>query len=527
MKPAFTFQEIREVEKTIIEKDGIPSLILMENAGRNSFDVLCGTVKNISSYSVYIFCGKGNNAGDGFVIARHLAVNGIESNVILVTDPSELTGDALINFRIIENFPSGLINISRFDFNSKKNPAGVLPKGKLLFIDSVLGSGIKGKLSNEFELVINFINEACGKNKNCTVISVDVPSGLTGTPQVNPVIRAGRTITMGAVKTELLFSAGKENSGDVTIVPIGIPDEFFEMYNKYRKYDVEFHDIKNIFPVRKKTSYKYSNGKALIIGGSKGLSGAVIMSSLSALKSGAGAVFAAYPESLSPHFGKKLFEVIKTELDETPEGSIAAASFGNVKKHAGKSDAALIGPGLSLNNDTKSFLFEFIEKYDKPLIIDADALTLISEDVSVLLKRQALNRTIITPHIGEFSALCGLPVDEIKNNRFNIVREFSAKYSVYIVMKSETTFCCTPDGNIYINSSGNELLASAGSGDVLSGIMVSLLAQTGDVYRAMLCGTYLHGLVADIWGRKYGNKQTAAQQDLVNTIPKAVSVILS
>lgn len=528
MKPAFTFGEIREVEKTIIEKDGIPSLVLMENAGRNFFDVLHNTMPGLYERDIYIFCGKGNNAGDGFVIARHLAINGIAVTVICLS--SELKGDALVNFRILKGLGSQYISFIDSFFDGVqpeliKNLAG--SRSKILIIDAILGSGISGKLGPGFREYIELINKIRRKNRNALVVSVDVPSGLSGSEFDNPVVNADHTITMGAVKIEMLFGSGKENCGDITVVPIGVPDSVLETYNSFNKFDIELDDVKSIFPLRKKSSYKYSNGKALLIGGSKGLSGSIIMSSLSALKSGAGAVMAAFPASLSTHFGKKLYEVIKTELNETAEGSIAGDSLNEISKQLNIADAVLIGPGLSLNKETKNFLFDLITNCVKPLVIDADALTLISDDTDILNKRQADSEVILTPHIGEFSKLSGLSREVIEAGRFSSVREFSAKYNVNIIMKSETSFSCLPDGRIFLNSSGNAALASAGSGDVLSGIVVSLLARTGSVETAMIAGNYLHGMTADLYAAKIGNNQSARQEDLINLIPKAISILLN
>jgi NAD(P)H-hydrate epimerase len=452
-----------------------------------------------------------------------MACNKIQANLVFVSEPAELKGDALVNYEILKKLESSLTNFIAFDEfkkNTKKN-------SKTLIIDAILGSGVKGKLSENFQNTINFINKLKSKNKKLKIVSIDVPSGLMSGEQVNPIVNPDYTITMGALKTELLYGEGRDNSGEISVAPIGISHELIEKYNPYNKYIVEFNDIKKLFPKRRKSSYKYSNGKALIIGGSTGLSGAVIMSSLSALKSGAGAVLAAFPKSISAHFSKKLYEVIKTELDETDEGSIAKDSYNKIKNKIDKADAVLIGPGLSLNPETKLFLFDVIKNCPKNLIVDADGLTLLAEDTSVLLNRNSECEIILTPHIGEFSRLSGLDTKDIALNRFETVREFSAKYNVNVAMKSETSFSCLREGKIFINPTGNELLASAGSGDVLSGIMVSLLAQTRDVYSAMVCGNYLHGMLADMYAEKHGNKQSASQQDLIKLIPKAITQILN
>ena len=307
MKPAFTFDEIREIEKKIIQEDNVPSIILMENAGKNSCDVLLDEFPEISGFDIYIVCGKGNNAGDGYTLARHMIIKGIYVNIIQLVDPAELKGDALTNYNILSLLLSqddkGEII---FSYDLKFFEKRSLKRGRILIIDAVLGTGIRGKLDDRFRRVIDLVNEIRKNNKKLKVVSLDVPSGLMSGEQVNPVVKADMTISMGTYKTELLFEDGKENSGKVNVVPIGIDSSLIEKYNTFGKNLVETNDIKKLFPKRKKSSYKYSNGKTLIIGGSKGLSGAIAMSSLSALKSGAGGVVAAIPRSLSTIFSKKI-----------------------------------------------------------------------------------------------------------------------------------------------------------------------------------------------------------------------------
>jgi hydroxyethylthiazole kinase-like uncharacterized protein yjeF len=516
------------IEKKIILDDNVPSIILMENAGKNSCDVLLEKFPEISGYDIYIVCGKGNNAGDGYTLARHFIIKGVYVNIVQLVDPSELKGDALINYNILSLLLSKSENgeiIFSYDlkFFEKKS----LKRGRILLIDAVLGTGIRGKLDEKFLHVIENINNIRRKNKKLSVISLDVPSGLMTGEQINPVVNADVTISMGTYKTELLFEEGKENSGKINIVPIGIDGGLIEKYNTFGKNLVEESDVKKLFRRRKKTSYKYSNGKALIIGGSKGLSGAVAMSSLSALKSGAGGVVAAIPHSLSSIFNKKLYEIISLELDETDEGSIASNQYDKVQKRIDWADAVLIGPGLSLNDKTKKFLFDVISNCEKNIVVDADALTLIASDVNVLRKRRDNTDIILTPHLGEFSRLTGIDINNIRQNRFEILKEFTGAFKVNVALKSETTVSCNKHGEVFINTAGNESLATIGSGDVLSGIMVSLLAQTKDVNTALICGNYLHGLCSELYSKKYGNRQTASPQDMIKLIPKAVSAVIS
>ena len=528
MKPAFTFDEIRKIEKKIILGDNIPSIILMENAGKNSCDVLLDEFPEISDYDIYIVCGKGNNAGDGYTLARHLIIKGIYVNIVQLVDPAELKGDALMNYNILSLLLSqddkGEIVYS---YDLKFFESKSLKRGRILLIDAVLGTGIRGRLDDKFLKVIESVNNIHKKNKKLKVVSLDVPSGLMSGELVNPVVKADMTISMGTYKTELLFEEGKENSGKVNVVPIGIENGLIEKYDTFGNNLVELNDVKKLLPRRRKTSYKYSNGKALIIGGSKGLSGAVAMSSLSALKSGAGGVVVAIPHSLSTIFNKKLYEIISLELDETNEGSIASNQYDSVKKRIDWADAVLIGPGLSLNDETKEFLFDVISNCEKNIVVDADALSLIAADINVLRNRKQNADIILTPHLGEFSRLTGIDISNIRKNRFEILKEFTGAYKVNVALKSETTVSCNKSGGIFINTAGNESLAAIGSGDVLSGIMVSILAQTRDVNASLICGNYLHGLCSEFYLKKYGNKQTASPQDMIKLIPKAVTALLS
>jgi hydroxyethylthiazole kinase-like uncharacterized protein yjeF len=548
MKPAFTFDEIRAAEKSIIEKEKIPSIILMENAGKNSFDVLLEKFPDLDDYNIYIICGKGNNAGDGFVLARHLLVNGYPVKMVLLENPSVLKGDALINYELLKKHSkhsSGNIEyISFSDF-----PKYIKNGGSSIIIDAILGTGIKGELNRKFSDAITLINKLKNKHKKLRVVSLDVPSGLTGyehevhththghevpAHSVNPVVKADITISMGAVKTELLFGEGKENSGEVVIVSIGLTYSLIEKYNTGNKYSIGLNDVKQLFPGRKSASYKYSNGKVLVIGGSKGLSGSIMMSAYSAIKAGAGGVAAAIPRSISRSFNKKLFEVMTVELDETPEGTIEgsnSAANGNaipdkIVKRTKWADAVLLGPGISTNDSVKGFVFDIIRNCDKPLVIDADGLNVLASDVSVLNKRKFKNEIILTPHLGEFARLSEISIDEIVNDRFRYAVDFARQYKVNLVIKSETTFSCAVDGRVYINSSGNEALATAGTGDILSGIITSILSQSKDAVSAMVCGNYIHGLCADLYYSKYGNKQTASPRDIIKLIPKAVSKVI-
>jgi len=529
MKSVFTFDEIRQIEKRIIEEEKIPSIILMENAGRNFASVMLKAFPGLSDYEVYVICGKGNNAGDGFTLARHLVIQNVPVKVVLLADPSALKGDAMTNYEILNRLISEDDNMLKFvEYpNFVSFVSRLSRKNKLIIIDAILGTGIKGKLDEKFSSAIVSLNRMKAKHPEIKIISVDVPSGITDETELNPVVKADMTISMGTCKSELLFDEGKENSGKLVIVPIGVTGRYLDEHNSFKKYYVELSDVKRLFPRRRKTSHKYVNGKVLVIGGSKGLSGAVAMSSVSAIRAGAGGVVAAIPECISTVFNRKLFEVMTVEMDETEDGTIKSGQWDKLKKRVEWADTVLLGPGISTNEETGNFVFEVIQNCSKNMVIDADGLNQLSKDISVLRNRKFKNEIILTPHLGEFAKLANVEIKNIKSMRFDLVRHFAEEFNVNIALKSETTFSCLKDGEIYINSSGNETLAAAGSGDLLSGIITSIFSQTKNASTALICGNYLHGLCADLYVQKTGNSQSASPQDIMSYIPKAVTYILS
>ncbi|MCX7877747.1 MAG: NAD(P)H-hydrate epimerase, partial [Ignavibacteria bacterium] len=331
MRSCFTFGETRDVESGIISS-GVPSLLLMENAGANFSFVLKKIFPDLNEFKIFIVTGKGNNAGDGFVIARHLLIDGYDVSLIMLCDSSELKGDVKVNFDLLIKLGFSGLSFSSFgDVNNYK---------KFILIDAVLGTGLSGSPQGIFAEAIVNINKLRASKRKSRVVSVDVPSGLAADSDI--CVNADFTITMGCEKAELLFGKGKESTGEVHIADIGIGSEVFNKMNSFGKFIPDMKDINALFPRRKKSSYKYSNGKALIIGGSRNLSGALIMSSLAALRTGCGAVISAYPESVSSHLGRKLYEAIKLPLNETTDGSLSADSYDKLISQIDNSDAVLI-----------------------------------------------------------------------------------------------------------------------------------------------------------------------------------------
>lgn len=502
MKSVFFNNEVLEAEKKIISNLNIPSLVLMENAGMNSAKFICDIFIQDNFDEVIILAGKGNNAGDGFVIARHLSNSNVKSTVALFYPETDLKGDALTNFNVIKNI-GDKINIIYFD-----DIAGYLKKNdrlKILFVDSVFGIGFKGELEDRIKKLFSEINVF----KNKKVIAIDTVSGLKNYSGKDDFLNADYTLTMGIRKFNSVFDKGREVSGKTVVMNIGIEGVEFDRYNTRKIYEVEAGDFKNIIPKRGINSNKYTNGKLFVLAGSAGFTGASYLCSLSALKTGCGAVILGLPESLNPVLESKTTEVITYPLEETDEKSLSGFAFKKIEEKIKWSNATLIGPGIGRNPETLALVRRIVSECDAPMVLDADAIFAFKGYLELLDKKD--RKIILTPHYGEFSNLIGLKTDDVKNNIYEISVDFAKKYNVILVLKNSPTIVTDGEG-FYINSSGRENLATIGSGDVLSGIIAGVLAQNKDALKSALAGTYIHGRCGDILFEKTGPDSTIASE---------------
>lgn len=502
MKSVFFNSEVLDAEKKIISNLGIPSVTLMENAGLNSAVFISEIYKKEKCDKVVILAGKGNNAGDGFVIARHLAIMNINSYVFLLYPENELKGDALTNYNIIKNFRSS-IEIIKPEFVNEYFEKGHF--GKVIFIDAVFGIGFKGELDNYVKDVFGKINTLGNK----VVVAVDTVSGLKTHCEKELRLNADYTLAMGVKKFNSSFNSGREVSGNIEIMNIGIPGNEFDKYNERRIYEVFAGDVKNALPVRNINSNKYTNGKLFVVSGSVGFSGASYMCSLSALKAGCGAVILGIPESLNEVMESKTTEVITLPLNETEDKSLSGFSYEKIHEKILWSDSVLIGPGIGRNNETLSLIRRIVTENDCNMLIDADGIFAFKGYLDLLKKKD--KKIILTPHYGEFSNLTGYSVEDIKENIYEITVEFAKKYNVVLVLKNSPTIVTDGEG-FYINSTGRENLATVGSGDVLSGIIAGIYAQNKNPLQASLAGTYIHGRCGDILLEKTGANSTIASE---------------
>ncbi|MBM4158278.1 MAG: NAD(P)H-hydrate dehydratase [Ignavibacteria bacterium] len=509
MKNVFFNKELLEAEKIIIEKLNIPSLILMENAGKGAAGYITDFCKKKSVKNIILLTGKGNNAGDGFVIARHLLINEINLTLLQLYPESELKGDALTNYNILKNLNNKRINVINYE---NLNAVKSLLSPESLIIDAVFGIGYKGELEEKIKLLFDEINKLECKY----IISVDAISGLDDFMDCQDCLNADVTLTMGVQKFNSLFLDGRKKSGKIDIIDIGIPAAEFTRFNTKKIFEVEKDDVSKNIPLRDINSHKYNNGRLFVLGGSPGLSGAVYMASLSALKTGSGAVILGVPQCLADIMEIKTTEVITTSYKQTDENTLSILDYQEIKKRIEWSDAVLIGPGSGKNEETFALVRKIISLNDKYFVVDADAVQAFKNHSDVL--KQNDKKIILTPHYGEFSALTGIPLDEIKKNLYDVSTDFAKKYSVILVLKNSPTIIT--DGEIFlINPTGKENLATIGSGDVLSGIIASLLSQSGKPLESAFAGCYIHGKCGDNLYEKSGQSSTAASE-LIEEIEK-------
>ncbi len=488
----------------------IPSLTLMENAGKRIIRILENEIPNVAQKSIFIFCGKGNNGGDGFVCARLLSEKNISVAVVLMDFPKNYSRDALQNYQRLSE------RVKKISFRS---PFKIKEQYDVI-LDAMFGTSFRGKLTGKYFSAAQWIN----KQKKSLIAAVDIPSGLNGENGTveNIAVKANFTITLSNPKIGFYCARAKEFTGKIITAEIGIPQTAI-VKNFSSVYEVERNDID--LPHRPINSHKHSVGKIFILAGSKGMTGAALLCSQSAIRSGAGAVILGIPDSQFSIVAKRTLEVMPFGLDSTKEGSIAFSALNEIGKKISWCDILLIGPGLSQNTETQELLRKIILTSPKPIVIDADGLNALTGKLEILGKRKS-KQIILTPHLGEFSRLIGIPSDAIEKNKIQIGKEFSKKCNLTLVLKGAPTFTFTKNGKVFINSTGNPGMSTAGSGDVLSGIIASLLAQGNSTERAAINGVYIHGAAGDVCAEKFGVYGMIAG-DLIEKIPNVMKELSS
>ena len=502
------------LDKKTAESFGISGIILMENAGRSVAQAVMREFNVQTKKGIVVFCGKGNNGGDGFVAARHLMNNGYHVDVILLGKKEELTEDAKTNYNAlirITDVIHELKGVSEFE-NTDIN---LQEKG--IIVDALLGTGIKGVVKEPYAGVINLIN-----NSGLPVVAVDLPSGVdadTGAA-AGITVKAKKTITFCLNKIGLVVYPGAEFAGDVEVADISIPDRLVKQtYIPYNLSDIGL--INSILKPRKSATNKGDYGHSLIIGGSEGKSGAPILAAKAALRAGSGLVTVCGPEGLMPIFESTVIEALKEPLIETLEGFIDKSAIAQAEKLLQTRDVLAIGPGIGTEKQTAEFVFELLKRCTLPVVIDADGVNIIAQNPDILLEINNEN-IVLTPHPGEFGRLVNMNPKEINENRVTLAVDFAKHYKCTLVLKGARTVIANKNGDAWINPTGNPGMATGGIGDVLTGIIAGLIATGINPPDAAIAGVYIHGMAGDIVYAYHRNSAVLAS-DLLERIPYVIS----
>jgi len=511
--PALTADAMREADRYTIEEYGIPSFTLMEVAGRGCAEALQSAYGPLGNSAVMVLCGKGNNGGDGLVVARRLLAAGARVHVVLTSNPETLREDSARNLDLLnplraEDDQDRLTVTVLDDLDTLTDTANRL--APRLYVDALLGTGLTSELREPIHSLVEWVNE-----RPAPTAAIDVPTGLHSDTGVvlGTAVQADRTVTMAAPKVGLLVGKGPAHTGPVEVVDIGIPAHVLDRVAQEAGCVRQTTDaaVRSWWPDRASDAYKYSVGTAMVVGGSTHFAGAPTLASKAAVRSGAGYVTCACPEPVQPTLAASLTTVPTLPLPTTDDG-IAPYAADRVLDE--RSDALLVGPGLGRSPDTERFVHRLLKETDAPLVIDADGLNALAA-YDADWTDHATDDWILTPHAGEFQRLAG-EVDLAE--RVRVVQEHAQQWGVVLLLKGQPSIVAGPDGDTYLGSTGTPALATAGTGDVLAGQCVGLLAQGLSPVNAAAAALHLGGAAAQRYAETR-DARTMAASDLVDELP--------
>ncbi len=526
-----TAEQMREIDRLTVERCGIPYATLMETAGSRVVEAIIENFGSVQGKYVVVYCGKGNNGGDGAVVARLLADKGAARvHLFLLGSIDDTKGEARANLEIVcklsgEGYAHGRLlrpfivarvvddDVTRF-----------FDLGSDLVIDALLGTGLTRPAEELYEKAISSINSLRESGKK--VISVDIPSGLSSDSEypIGPYVHADLTVSFTSPKIGNVLSPACEANGRLVIAPIGTPDWLIEESGSQLEL-VEEAQIKDWLNNSRRTSHAHKNsvGDVLLIAGSRGKTGAAALASETVLRSGAGLVTVATSSSAQALLITQTRPEVMTEaLAETVDGAISHEAIKQTLRLAEKKTVIAIGPGLSSGDEsTRAFIRELVERRTAPMVIDADGLNALAPWPKELNGSDELP-IIITPHPGEMARLIGRTNADVQTDRIGVAREFATKHHVIVVLKGSRSLIAAPDGNVYVNPTGNAGMATAGSGDVLTGLIAGLLAQSPcGALEATIAGVYLHGMAGDLAADKLGMRSMLAS-DIIANLSEAI-----
>ena len=504
--------EMQTMDRLTIESFGIPGIVLMENAGRGATRFFLETVFENKTQQIGVMAGRGNNGGDGYVMARYLAQQGCHVTVFILAQSGRVQGDAAANLKLLA--PLGIPIIELPDLNAFENHNATLVKQDI-WIDAILGTGLKSDVRGYFKEVIRFIN-----HQKKPVFAVDIPSGLnsdTGQP-CGIAIKAQATATFAFAKTGHLLYPGAAYSGEIGIVEIGIPPHIAAQVAPDVKY-VQLltpDKLRDALPLRRPDAHKGRTGHLLVIAGSTGKTGAAAMTAMSAMRIGAGLVTIGLPEQINPVLEVQAIEAMTAPLPATSDGCLNEQAIEPLLELLIGKQCLAIGPGLGTAPETGRLIRALIRKTRVPVVIDADGLNHLTGHTSLLKELEI--PIVLTPHPGEMARLTDLTVTQVQQDRLGCARNFADKFNVHTVLKGARTVIAHPMQGTAINPTGNAGMASGGMGDVLTGCIAGLITQGCSPGAAAQIGTFLHGAAADYLASTIGTYGFLATE-VMNTLP--------
>ena len=498
--------EMRAIDRATSERYGVPSLTLMENAGSAVAAYVlhhCGQARSIA-----VLCGKGNNGGDGFVVARKLHENGKDARVILLADPADLQGDAeamLKKLRI-----DVAVVRSSDELKSEKVRTALAAE---VYVDAILGAGFRPPVTGLYAEAIAMINAA-----TAPVIAVDIPSGADADavgPQTGLIARAGAIVTFTAPRPAHVF--GSLTEGATSVAEIGSPQE--AIVSSLELNVITPCDFATVVAPRPRESNKGNYGHVLVVGGSVGKAGSVAMAGIASLRAGAGLSTVATAKSALPTVAGFHPELMTEPLPETESGTIATGAGVRIEELLKTMTVAAVGPGISRDPHTATLVRSLVVNQKVPLVLDADGLNAFEGRTSELNGR---GRTlVITPHPGEMARLAGCSTADVQKDRLGIARKFATEHELIVVLKGHRTLVVQPNGEAWVNTTGNPGMSTGGTGDILTGMVAGMIAQhPKDVLRAVCAAVYLHGLAGDVMLPDVGEHSMVAT-DLIHGLPAA------
>ncbi len=510
-------QQMQELDRRAIAC-GIPGIELMENAGRGTFEKIRQYFPGALTQGTVVLCGRGNNGGDGFVIARHLHAAGARVKAFLLAPADRVSGDARTNLEAYRRIGGALQEI--IDAAQWRSAAPEM-RGSGLIVDALLGTGLSAEVTGLYRTVIEEINAAA----SARIVSVDIPSGIDATTGavLGAAVRAHLTCTFALPKRGLLVAPGASHTGMREVIDIGIPPELVRDVAA-QEFLLDEQSLRGALPSRPYDAHKGSFGHVLIVAGSTGKTGAAALAGRAAMRAGAGLVTVAAPAALNHILEAKLTEVMTEPLPDSGAGVLGMAALPRLQEIVQGKSLVAIGPGLGAGDETAAVVHRFLEQLAVPALIDADGLNALARNTDVLKRLRA--PVVLTPHPGEMARLAGISTQEVQQDRIGSAGAFARRHGVLVVLKGALSIIAEPEGRVFISTAGNPGMASGGMGDALTGLIAGLAAQGLPLSAAARLGVFAHGRIGDRIAREKAPIGILAT-DIIERIPEELRCFIN